>query len=179
MKHERNVAPQKWRLSRTLKRRVDVRPIEPDDLKYVWAAYKKGGLASMGEEFASPEMSNSEFDAAFEKMADRCAEGWIVQAETRRGFMPIGLVLGGLAPMGAYLIICGIVWFPWASKRNIIEGAVSFFNSLRKQAPWMLYATDEHKRLYEVGCMHGIMRRVGTSMVVIPGRSAAVFEGRA
>lgn len=181
MKHERDIRPEgrpNWRLKKTLGRHVEIRPIESADLKYLWAAYKKGALAAMGEEFASGAMSSEEFSASFHDTAERYSEAWTVIASTRRGMMPVGVIFGSLAPLAAYLVISGAVWFPWASRRNIIEGTVAFLNAIRKQAPAMLYARDEHKRLYEIACMHGIIRRVGTSHIVFPGQSAAVFETR-
>jgi hypothetical protein len=103
----------------------------------------------------------------------------VILTDTPKGFMPSGVMFGNLAPMSAYLIVTGAVWFPWATTRNIIEGTVSFLNLMRRQLPSMFYAADEHKRLYEVVCMHGVLRRVGTSFIVFPGRQAAVFETRA
>lgn len=167
-----------WRLSKTLARRIEVRPIEKTDLRYAWAAYKKGGLSEMG--FAN-DLGAPEFKTAFENaLVSNHDDAWIVQAVTPQGFMPIGMVVGGWANRKrTYLVIEGIAWFPWATKRNIIEGTVAFFNKIRKEIPWVGYAMNDDKRAYEVCCMHGIMRRVGTTHVVFPGHSAAVYEGRA
>lgn len=182
MKHEREIiaAPKKaWRLKKTLARRTQIRPLEPDDLKYLWAAYKKGALSSMGSAFADVEMTPEQFNATFDFAALHYSEGWIVLTETGKGFIPSGVVLGKLDLILPFMIIAGIAWFPWASKRNILEGTVAFFDALRRQRQWIGFAAGEHKRLYEVCCMHGIMRRVGTSQVAIPGSAAAVFEARA
>lgn len=185
MKHERDIAPEKapvkrpeWRLKKTLKRRTQIRPIEADDVKYLWASYKKGALASMGTAFADGNMTPDQFKEAFDRAAQDYSEGWIILAETRKGFIPSGIVLGKLDKLLPFMIIGGIAWFPWATRRNIIEGTVAFFDVMRKQMPWIGFATDEHKRLYEICCMHGIMRRIGTSHVAIPGQGSAVFEAR-
>ena len=163
-----------WRLRKTLSRRIEVRPIEDADVRYAWATYKKGGLAELG--FAE-SLAADQFKAAFEEtVLSKFPATWVVQTQTPKGFMPVGFVFGSWAPLGVYLIVMGISWCPWASKRNILEGTVAFFNSIRKQLPWMGYANDKHKKLYEVCCMHGIMRRIGTSHVL--GGPAAVFEGR-
>lgn len=178
MKHEREINPAprpSWRLKKTLAREVEVRPVQEGDLKYLWAAYRKGVLAEM---FEGTDLDATEFREAFDEAAEKYSEGWVVVADTKKGRMPIGIVLGAMAPLAAYLIIVGIAWFPWASPRNIVEGTVAFFNDLRKQVPWIGYAREHHKRLYEVCCMHGIMRRIGTSFVIFPGHQAAVFEGR-
>lgn len=179
MKHERRPSPKpNWRLKKTLARHVEVRAMQPDDLKYLWAAYKKGALAPLGEVFSSADLDQEKFRQAFDMAAEQYSEGWIISAGTRHGFRPIGLVLGALSPLSAYMVIGGIVWFPWASRRNIVEGTVSFFNLIRKSFPWIGYASNAHKRLYEVCCMHGIMRRIGTSYVVFPNEAAAMFEAK-
>ena len=167
-----------WRLKKTLARRIEVRPIENSDLQYAWAAYKSGGLSEMG--FAK-DLGAPAFKTAFEQaILTNHHAAWIVQAQTKSRFMPVGMVLGSWAtPQAAYMIVTGIAWFPWATKRNILEGTVAFFNKIRKEIPVVGYAMNGHKRAYEVCCMHGIMRRVGTTHVVFPGQSAAVYEGRA
>lgn len=178
MKHERDFMPSKrqnWRLRKTLARNIQVRPVVDDDLKYLWAAYRKGALKSL---FSNEGMTSEEFRLSFDDAASRFSEGWIIEADTSAGRRPAGVVFGKMDAILPFMIIAGIVWFPWATKRNIIEGTVTFFEGIRRTIPWMGFATDEHKRLYEVCCMHGIMRRVGTSGVAIPGTNAAVFETR-
>jgi len=168
----------KWRLKRTLSRPVNYRPIEDDDIKYVWAAYKKGALASMG--FEGTDMTAEDFKAAFEKIViTKCPATWVLFAQTSKGMRPMGAVFGSWAPNAEYIIIAGMCWFPWATKRNIIEAAVNFLNGVRKEFMLMFYALPEHKRTYEVCAMHGVIRRVGTSYAAIPGHAAAVFESRA
>lgn len=164
----------RWRLSRTLKRRVEVRPIEQDDVKYAWAAYKKGSLEGMG--FKS-DLDAQQFKDAFEAyVLTQVHACWTVIAQTAKGFIPVGFVLGGWAPHQTFMFITAICWFPWASCRNIVEGTIQFFDKIRKQMKVMGFAAPEHKRLYEVCCMHGIMRRVGTTNLAnVP---AAVFEGK-
>ena len=171
------IGKEKWRLSRTLKRRVEVRPIEQSDVKYAYAGYKKGKLTSMGAPFDQDGMDPAKFKAAFEQyVLTKSQAAWTISTETKDGFIPSGFAFGGWAPLEAYLVIIGIVWFPWAKRRNIVEGTVSFFNTIRKELNWMGFASGEHKRIYEVCCMHGIMRRVGTTN--LGSAPAAVYEGR-
>lgn len=153
--------------------------MEAEDIRFFWAAYKKGSLAHMRPEFASPDLTTSEFRQLFEdSVVSQHDTAWTIFAETSKGVIPVGMALGAWAPVAAYLVITGIAWFPWATKRNIIEGTVAFFSALRKQMPWIGYAKPNAKRLYEVCCMHGIMRRIGTSHIVFPGEPAAVFEAK-
>jgi hypothetical protein len=156
---------------------VDFRPIEALDMRWVFAAYKAGALTSMG--FADG-LGVLEFKEAFEAhvLANYDA-AWSLFAMTTKGFVPVGIVFGARPAVAPYMIVAGVVWFPWASNRNIIEALVNFFNVIRKHYPLMLYALPEHRRAYEVCCMHSILHRVGTSHIVFPGKSAAVFETRA
>lgn len=159
---------------------MSFRPIEADDIRYVFAAYKKGSLASMGEQFSNPDMPADEFKTAFEAwVLERYHAAWTMFAQTGRGFIPVGLLFSCFAPSAPYMIVNGVVWFPWATKRNIIESIVNFFNEARKEYQFVLYALPEHRKAYEVCAMHGIMRRIGTSYVAIPGKPATVFETRA
>lgn len=184
VKVEISAKASKWRLKRTLKRRLEFRPIDLGDMKYVWAAYRKGALASMGEQWAKTDMPAADFDNAFKiEVIKNYSSCWTLFAETGKGFLPVGLVLAfwshpnpRLAP---FQIIGDLIWFSWASRRNKIESAVNFFSKVRKDFPLVEYAQGETtKRFFEVMCQHGVMRRVGTSFVVFRGEATAVFETR-
>src|SRR5882762_7745338 len=97
-----------WRLSKTLDRKIEVRPIEQDDVKYAWAAYKKGDPGSMGPPFDKEGFDAPSFKSAFEAFVlTRSHAAWIVSGHTSKGFIPIGIVLGSWAPEQAYMIIIG------------------------------------------------------------------------
>ena len=168
-------AANKWRLKRTLRRSVAYRPIEEDDMKFLWAAYKKGALETMG---MSEGMFPDEFKTAFQIAIVQGGYGcWVIMATTNKGFLPIGVVIAKWPWNGApYMIVNGMCWFPWSSGRNKLEGMVNFLNGIRKQFPLRFYALPEHKRMYEVCAQHAVIRRVGTSYLVVPGQAAAEFE---
>lgn len=182
MKHER--INQRWRLRRTLTRKVDYRPTEREDMKWIWAAYKKGALASMGEAFASGEMPASDFATAFEQEIKQTYHAtWTLFAETSRGFVPVGIILGFWSHpnprFAPFMIVGDMVWFPWATARNRIESAVNFFNGVRHEIQMVEYANESAKRFFEMLAGHGVVRRVGTMFNVYPGQATAVFETRA
>src|SRR6185437_8167663 len=111
--------PRKWRLGtkQTVRRAIDYRPIELDDVKYAWAAYKQGALKEMG--FAE-NMSPEEFRAAFsDAILNNCHAAWTIFGHTKKGFIPAGMIMAVWA--GPVLTIMGIAWMPWASNRNIVE----------------------------------------------------------
>lgn len=184
MKHERDIMPSRWRLKQTLKRRTAYRPIEDADCRYAWAAYKKGALTSMGPRFSGGELDPDAFYKAFvDEVSSNYAGAWTLSAETPKGFLPVGIVLGFYShpnpALSPFMIVGDMIWFPWASSRNKIESAVAFFNAIRKEIPMMEYADEKAKPFFEMIAKHGVMRRVGTSFNVYRGQSTAVFETRA
>ena len=182
MKSESGSAPRpnKWRLKKTLGRDVKYRPIEDEDMRYTFAAYKKGALEPLGEPFDNTSMTADQFKETFERfVVEKFHAVWTLFATTKRGFIPVGLIFAVWVPSSPYMTVNALCWFPWASRRNIIECCVSFLNSIRTQVNMMFYAAPEHKRTYEVCAMHGVIRRIGTSHIVFPGKPAAVFETRA
>jgi hypothetical protein len=168
-------------LKKTLARPVDFRPIEATDVRYLFAAYKDGALASMGAAFAQAGMSAAEFKQAFEaEVVERYAGAWTLFAMTRKGFIPVGCVLGFYSHpdprLSPFMIVGDMLWFPWASARNRLEAAVNFFKVIRLTIPMVEYADDRAKPFFEVLARHGIVRRVGTMLSVYPDRQTAVFE---
>lgn len=175
----------KWRLRKTLARKTAFRPIEAEDVKFAWAAYKKGALATMAGPFAQTNMGADEFNIGFQStVLSRYHGAWTLFAEVpKRGYMPVGLVMAFYShaehALSPFMIIGDIVWFPWASARNKVEAAVNFFNTMRKQIPMMDYSHGEQTiRFFEMMCKHGIMRRVGTTYNVVKGEPTAIFETR-
>lgn len=173
-----------WRLRKTLARRLEFRPIEREDIRYAWAAYKNGCLASMGEKWAQGDMDAAAFAVEFEVEVSTVYHGvWTMLAEGRKGFIPVGIVLAFWShpdpKFAPFMIVGDIVWFPWASTRNKIESAVNFFNSIRGQLAMVEYASEKHRPFFEMICQHGVMRRVGTMEYAIGGEKHAVYETRA
>lgn len=168
-------------MKKTLARRPDFRPIEADDVKYAWAAYLKGSLASMGGQLADEGMAAPEFKEVFEReILENYHGAWTLFSQPIGSGKPVGFLLGFWShpnpKYAPFMIVGAIMWFPWASPRSRIEAAVGFFNRVRKEIPMVEYASEEHKRFFEVIMRHGIMRRIGTSHNVYPGAPAAVFE---
>ena len=182
MKHERDIG-QRWRLKRTLKRRTAFRPIENDDCRYAWAAYKKGALKSLGPRFDQEFTPEQFYEAFVDEVRTNYGSAWTLSAETPKGFVPVGIVLAFNSHpdprLSPFMIIGDMLWFPWASARNRIEAGVGFFNAIRKDIALVEYADDAAKPFFEMMAQHGIMRRVGTTYNVYPGKAVAVFETRA
>lgn len=182
MKHER--LPSRWRLKKTTARQVSYRPIEDEDIRFAYAAYKKGALKDMAGPFADTGMSPEEFATQFIAAVQARYHGaWTLFAETRAGFKPAGMVFAFYShpdhTLSPFMIIGDLVWFPWTTPRNRIEAAVYFFSLIRASVPLVDYAHGElNKRFFEMICQHGIMRRAGTTYNVVKGEPVAIYETR-
>ena len=137
-------------------------------------------------EFIGTQINTPEtFKSAFEEAVVRnYGAAWVVSGQTARGFIPIGLILaapfsmvGNLAFIDHY-VVGGAVWFPWCSKRNVIEGTVAFIKAVGKSHPLLFCATEKERRLYEVCLQHAVLRRIGTSFTVLKDQPVAVYESR-
>lgn len=174
----------KWRLKKTRARHLEFRPIEAEDVKYAWAGYKKGALKDMAGPLAGDDLTAEQFNETFQQVVvDRYSGAWTLFAETRRGFLPVGMVFAFYShkepSFSPFMIVGDLVWFPWASARNRIESAVNFFEVIRHSIPMMDYAHgDTNRRFFDMICQHGVMRRVGTTFNVVKGEPCAVYETR-
>lgn len=169
-----------WRLKKTLARKTDFRPLDDDDIKYLWVAYKTGAFKSLGEAFER-DMEAHEFAVELVAFVQKNFQGaWTLLAESKRGYGPVGVVFGFFSHpdprLSPFMIVGDIIWMPWATQRNKIETSVKFFHNIRKDIPMVEYASEEHKKFFEMLMRHGIMRRVGKTMNVYNGKEATIFE---
>lgn len=152
-----------------------------DHIKWLWVLYKKGGLELMDPGFADKEMDPAELaDVAVEVLDLKYDEAWLAfLGDDER---PVGLFLAfwphRIRDLPSYMVLDQLIWFPWATPRAKVETFIHFWNEARKEVPMMGFSDMESKKFYETACKHGIMRRIGTSMSLLPGRKSAVFETR-
>lgn len=127
-------------------------------------------------------MSADQFKEAFEAIVlTRYHGAWTLSAQTARGIIPVGMLFAFYSHsephLSPFMIIGDLVWMPWASRRNKIESAVNFFNSIRNEIPMVDYAYGEtNKKFFEMIARHGVVRRIGTTYNVVKGEPVAVFE---
>lgn len=165
-----------WRLTKTLSRRPNFRPIKDSDISYAWAAYRAGDTF---RDVFPAELTAPEFKQAFGELVNgRYDAAWVLFAETSKGFLPVGLALGFWPHRVArpFMVLDAMVWFPWASPRNRIEATTKFVNEVRHEVPLLAFARERDKRYLEMLARHGVARRIGTSMNVFAGETASVWE---
>jgi len=146
-----------------------------DDMRWVWAAYKKDSLGELSE-FFDEDADPDTFNRQFASLLENDLFVWSMQADTPRGRVPVGMVIGRPFVYGT-LIMGNFTWFPWASKRNVYESTVNIINSLRDEAPLVFHVEQKDKEFANWVARHGIMRRVGT-MHEITDEPLAVFQSR-
>lgn len=171
------MAQTKWRLRKTLSRKLEFRPIENEDVSFAWAAYRGGALKKVFAE----GLSAQEFKQVFEQLVvTRYDAAWTLFAETQKGFIPVGIALGFWPHREAtpFMLMDAFVWFPWSSPRSRIESAVNFLNDVREDVPMMGFVKPEDKPFVEIIAKHGILNRVGTSYNIFPGERASIWETR-
>lgn len=146
----------------------NVRKIDDDDTRYFWAMHRKEV-----DEAVTPE----EFRLWFSDLKAQFDKGWIVEAPTSRGIMPVGSVFG--VSTGHYFEASHVIWFPWATARNKLEATVSFFNKLRNEMLILFHCPKEERRFFEKVSDHGVLRKVGHIHDLYDGEPAVQFQTRA
>jgi len=162
-----------------------------EDMKFVYAAYKMGVLDEHDKLFLE------EFDAIefrrvftwwthtnyglFSMTADLRPEintvgVWTVVSKSMRSERgPVGLVFGWVR--GRVIEVGGMAWFPWASPRNKLEGAVAFFDTMRREGFKVLEFSElKDKRFFESIARHGIIKRVGHVHKLFGDGDACLYE---
>lgn len=158
----------KPRLNRTLKRGVENRPFEEDDMKWLWAAYKLGALENFPKNKTIEEFKGVVFGQLdFVHVVD------IVVAKTERGSIPVGVITADIDSLGLWP---ATDWFPWASPRNKIEGVIAYINTARRSHLVLFLGDIGGKAFLTHVCKYGIMRRVGT--LEKNGERLALFQSK-
>lgn len=158
----------KLRLNRTLKRGVENRSLQDDDMKWLWAAYKLGTFEAIPkglrvDEFKATVFGQLDFIDALD----------VVIAKTERGKIPVGLMTARVDDLGLWP---SADWFPWASPRNKIEGVIVYINTARRSHLVLLLGAPDEKAFLTHVCKYGIMRRVGT--IQKDGKRLALFQSK-
>jgi len=143
-----------------------------DDIRWLYAAYKKGAF---GNEFGD-DLDSETFPAAFYERIPDGAGVWVLFAPTIRDDAPVGVAIG-LRGHWEHHVWPHVVWFPWASARNKLEATVLFLNVQRREYKMIIAPTFEDKDFFVRVCRYGVLRRVGTSYNW-SSEDAVLFETR-
>ena len=151
-----------------------------DDLPWLWAAYRKGALAVLGEAFASG-LTQDQFRANVE---------FYIHTQ---GLVPIAFYTGEdrkMVGIGLFWLRgrCwqteNLIWFPWATPKNILASYVNFVNVMRNAEAdsgkyfILEFAQEKDQKFFDTVCLYGVMRRAGTMYEFYKGGRACVYESR-
>jgi hypothetical protein len=159
---------QKYRLYRTLKRKPRFRNFQDNDIKYLWAAYKlqidDKDITPEAFQYVTLETIDTTYDYA-----------WILEAPTKtHDIFPVGIIFG--VKNNTFVNISDIEWFPWASKRNIVEASLHFAAKVREQETVTIAVKMKDKNTMEHFTKYGIITRIGTLKGVFDNEPAPFYQ---
>lgn len=159
----------KPQLSKTLKRRPRFHQTNDDDLRWLYAAYRKGSF-DWQENLTAAEFNDKaiQFLLGFDQT-------YTLTAATGRGDIPVGLVV---AAVEDHRMQPHVLWFAWASARNKIESAVNFINQMRPI--WKVIITVEEKNwgFFTHVMKHGVLDRCGKINGYYGNGNAMIFYSK-
>lgn len=150
--HEKRRNP--VRLVRALSRRPYSRPLEGEDLKWLWAAYRKGSFPEIAEGLDSDGFTEKALDVLARSHAQ-----FLLWSRRESGDRPVGLVL---CHRKNHVLEPHVFWFAWATRREKIETALSFLNEQRRSWLIMISARERDRGFFAHLCRYGFIRPVGT-----------------
>lgn len=161
------------RASRLLRRDGEVRPVDSDDFKYLWAAYRSGDF-----DLPVPEgLEAKDFDAVVLSVMAGFDDWRIVTAPTKRGVIPVGL-FGGQVMDDRKNLSSHVLWFPWASERNKLEAMVRYLANMRHDFIILAKASFDFRDFFNHVCRYGVLRRVGTINGWFDGEPCALYQSQ-
>lgn len=176
----------KYDRKRVLSRGANFAPASLEDLRYIWAAYKKDGIKlDYFGEFIKPGMKPDEFSEMFELfILNAGLDCYILNAPSKEGLIPIGFVL--VWKKGRIIEVSRFFWFPWATKRNILESSLNFVNQFRstvheqtgKKYKLIGFIDSEQRTLFDHLIKYKTLRLVGKVYDWFEDGPAIVYETR-
>lgn len=161
----------KLKLSRALRRNCSFRDVVTDDLKYLWAAYKKGAFP---EHIFPQGMEVVEFNALVHSLISNISMVYMLERDGK----PMGLVTANLVPPNR--MEPHVDWFPWATNRNKLECAIKFLNEMRKRGILLIvWSKKDATPFFTHIAKYGILHRIG-KVINYNGKKedAMLFQGR-
>ena len=148
-------------------------------MPWLWAGYKMGTFSEID---LFPEgLTQKEFSNAIEKFIATGHLTPITYYDDRR--KPVGI--GFFWVRGRVWQTCDLLWFPWASSRNVLESYVNFVNIVKetkhtdgKKLIILEFAREKDRDFFEHVCKYGVMSRVGSLVGIYDDGKAILFQSR-
>lgn len=158
------------RMKATLRRGSSFSQLKDSDVKYIWAAYKMGG---MPEDVLPQGLSKEQFMECVVDFVGAVSNIYILRGSNKGvSDMPIALV--------ASLIIGQrmephVTWFPWATSRNKVETSINFINEMRKNYKLHIISSMDDVPFFNHLCRYGIVQRIGKRIGYYANGDHAMF----
>ena len=163
----------------TLNRGVSYHEISRKDYPWLWVAYKQGAFEELQviKGLAAEEFSDY-MDTVVENYYNR--DGTIVVGEAyfaeRDGQAPVCVTFVDKSQLAFFP---HVIWFDWATPRNIIESTVNFLKDLVKDGNVVIFSEKENMFFFSHMARYGILDRRGTLKKYFPdGGDAIIYQGR-
>lgn len=156
-----------------------------EDLRWIWASYKKEPYTDFYPELNEAGLDPEEFSRRFElTLVAYGLDCYVMKAHTERGLIPIGYVL--LWARGRLLEISNFIWFEWASSRNKLEAALNFLNQFRstvhepteKKYKLIGFVETKDRAFFDRMCDYSVLRMVGKVYDFYDSGPGYVYETR-
>ena len=99
----------------------DIRPAVLDDMRWFWAAARRDGFDGTPDQFTAGVQN-------YISEADSVTILGDTNSEFANGRGPVGVVL---ANYDGWALVPHVLWFPWATPRNILRCSVGYLHSMR------------------------------------------------
>ena len=124
-------------------------------------------MGDMNEKLFPPNMNPKQFTELFFDLLDAFSTEHVVEAEGR----PIGIIA---AKQQGLAFEPHAVWFQWATKRQILQGAAKYLNKRREE--WgLIHVPSEYRGFMMHLTKYGVVRPVG-QFLYHPEGQYYVFE---
>lgn len=155
-----------------VKRDIRFKVLEEEDLKWLWAAYKRGAF-----KWLPSDMDGQVFKDRALKLLATVSEAFVAYAPGHLDDQPVGLISLAIDQHDNYEV--HVEWFPWATARNKIEVTAKFLREVGRYKNLVVYSEVKNKRFFERMMDYGILRRVGhVSNFFRGGDQAIMFQSR-
>ena len=127
------------------------------DMGVLWAAYKQDG-------FDLPEMDQTQFADFMLDVASQYTMGWVIEdanPKFKDGRGPVGFVT---AVYNGWELEPHFEPFPWATPKNVLKSAVSFFQMMRYDkniGVVNVYSLNKDKRFFKHVTRYGVLNYLG------------------
>lgn len=151
-------------------KKVRFKGTSKDDIRAYYKAYQMGALKDFNPAF-SPDESFSQKD--FEILFSDYVNSNHLLTVTFFGFkddveIPVGF--GAFRMRGRIVEVDGLLWFPWATQKQILLSAVNFYDTFRKVTheassrnfKVLEFARKRDEKFFEKMVTMGILQKVGT-----------------